>query len=166
MKSIIKDYENYLIYSDGRIWSNKAGRFLKVQLDTCGYPQVGLYNETGQKTTSVHRLVAEHFINGNEKGLQVNHINGIKTDNRIENLEWLTHSQNAQHAHDTGLMNTPNGSAQGSSKLVEKNIPEIFKRLASGETGKSIGDFFGVTGSAISLIKRGKNWAHMTQGLR
>ena len=70
---------------------------------TKGYRKIILRNGELKKTFLVHRLVAEAFILKTDKNLQVNHKNGIKDDNRIENLEWITYSENHLHAYATGL---------------------------------------------------------------
>ncbi len=69
-----------------------------------GYEKVLLYKNGNRKMISVHRIVAESFIPNYNKYPQVNHINGIKTDNRVENLEWCTPKQNVIHAHKNGLI--------------------------------------------------------------
>ena len=86
----------------------KKGTILKPQLKLYGYPEVNLYNEEGMKSRRVHRLVAETFIPNPENKPEVNHINGVKDDNRVENLEWVTPKENQIHAYETGLQKTTN----------------------------------------------------------
>ena len=79
------------------------GRILKFTTDNSGYPMVTLSALGKIKTFRIHRLVADVFIENPESKKTVNHINAIKTDNRIENLEWATQLENNQHAINTGL---------------------------------------------------------------
>ena len=92
----IPDYQNYSITSDGKVWSSKTNKFLKAGLGKIGYYIVALHNDNKQKTFNIHRLVAESYIKNDINKGYVNHINGIKTDNRVENLEWVTASENQQ----------------------------------------------------------------------
>lgn len=126
------------------------------------YVIVGLVGDDGiRKQWRVHRLVLlahgaprpsnEHFCN---------HINGIKTDNRIGNLEWVTRRENMQHAKEMGL-HTPQGSGNGRAKLTEKDIPEIRGRIAAGETNASIAANFNVSDASIWWIRKGVTWKHV-----
>ena len=93
-----------------RMWSSVQRRYvsrervLKQHKSLHGYLQIGLKTEGSRKLGLVHRLVAEAFIPNAENRREVNHINGIKTDNRVENLEWNTSHQNKVHAYANGLM--------------------------------------------------------------
>lgn len=97
MKSI-NGFENYSITKNGNILNTKTNRILKYVIDSSGYYQVNLYNKGKSKKFLIHRLVAIYFIPNLENKPQVNHINGIKTNNRIENLEWNTSKENINHA--------------------------------------------------------------------
>lgn len=94
----------YKVSPDGRIFSVRANRFVNPFLSTKGYHRIRLYisGDRKPKFLYVHRAVAEAYIS-NKNGLpQINHINGIKTDNRVDNLEWCTASQNVKHSWGMG----------------------------------------------------------------
>ena len=98
----IKGFPNYYITDSGDVYSRsykQTGRIKKIQQykNWKGYMSVALSNHTG-RTQMVHRLIAQAFIPNPENKPQINHKNGIKTDNRIENLEWVTALENIRHS--------------------------------------------------------------------
>lgn len=103
MQKLIDGFENYTISTDGKVYSKRNNIFLKPCIDKDGYLMVLLSNNGKRKKISIHRLVALNFMPNPENKPQVNHINGIKSDNRLENLEWVTASENIVHAWTIGL---------------------------------------------------------------
>lgn len=99
----INGFENYLIDEGGNVYSKLRNKKLKHFSNPDGYLLYKLYKDKKPFTIKIHRLVAEAFIPNPDNKPQVNHINGIKTDNRLINLEWVTKSENQKHAHKTGL---------------------------------------------------------------
>jgi hypothetical protein len=99
----IKGFEDYLITLDGKLFSLKTMKFLKLRVTNAGYNQIQLFNKDGYKYFSVHRLVAEAYIPNLENKEQVNHMDGNKLNNLACNLEWMTRSENQKHCSDTGL---------------------------------------------------------------
>lgn len=108
----------------------------------------------------IHRLVAEAFIPNPKNLPTVNHKNGVKTDNRVENLEWMTIEENNQHALRTGL-NRLIGEKSASAKLTESDVRQIRGLLKTQLTQKEIGNLFGVKAWIIKEIKFGRAWSHV-----
>lgn len=90
----IKGFERYEITDDGRVWSTISDIWRSTHLDKDGYVRVGLCGLYGKKNFGVHRLVAEAFIPNPDNLPEVNHINGNRADNRVENLEWVSFMDN------------------------------------------------------------------------
>ena len=90
----INNYTDYLIYDDGRVFGKKRNRFLKPRLHRDGYQQVSLCKDGKSKNHYIHRLVGVHYIENPNNKPQIDHINRIKTDNRLCNLRWNTRSEN------------------------------------------------------------------------
>ena len=150
--------EFYDISDQGRVrsWKGKEPRILKVGVSSNGYRNASIHINKKMHNKLVHKLVAKAFLGLSD--LQVNHKNGIKTDNRLENLEYVTQSENIVHAYKTGLMSPVQGEKHGFSKLTEKQVVEIFH--AKGAL-KVIAKKYGVVASIISLIKNKKRWVHV-----
>jgi len=162
LRKEIAGWPNYEVLSDGRVWSKKRSRFLKPSDNGKGYFQVGLCQGGEKKMVQVHRLVAQGFIPNPEAKKEVNHISGITSDNRVENLAWVSASENQRHAYKTGLKMAKQGERNGQSKLTEKNIIEIRQRYAAGDIYQyQLAEEFGVSQPLIGHIVRRSSWAHV-----
>lgn len=112
----IKNIPHLYISVDGNIFSKKTNKYLKPSYDSGGYLQIVLKINGSYKSFRVHRLLALTFIENPQNKPCVNHINAIRDDNRIENLEWCTHKENTAHSYRLG--NQGCGVKNGASKKV------------------------------------------------
>lgn len=130
-----------------------------------GYHRVGLMTSQGRKCIMVHRLVLETFSpKEDSENLQVNHIDGDKNNNSLDNLEWCTQTQNIQHSIKAGLRNNmPKGEKASCVKLTEKEVLEICELLKECKLSlNEIGKIYGVSKHAIFDIKRKRSWYWLT----
>lgn len=162
-KSVCNYEGRYMTSSIGRVSSLLSGfKILSTPINSHGYKYVLLYKDGKRKTCKVHRLVAEAFIKNEENKPSVNHINGIKTDNRVENLEWCTQSENVIHARENGLVQMVKGENNGRAKLVDEHVKNIRLLYATGFfTQKELGDYYGVGQTTISEVVLRKKWNHI-----
>lgn len=123
-----------------------------------GYANVNIRG----KHYSVHRLVALAWIPNPEGKEQVNHLNGIRDDNRVENLQWCTNEENRAHAAKFLDRNVRKGSDVTTSKLTEDDVKEIRALISDGKMyQKDIAKKYGVAPSTITWIKNGGAWSHV-----
>lgn len=103
MTKLITGFSNYSISEDGVITNIKTKTIKKPWLGKVGYYYIDLYSNNKSTKIAVHRLLAQAFIPNPDNKRTVNHIDGNKLNNKLDNLEWATQSENSQHAYDTGL---------------------------------------------------------------
>lgn len=161
----------YQVSSDGRIkrlefkkrnlltggFSTIRERILKPVKHYNGYLFVSLCNGE-QKEFSIHTLVARAFIPNPENKPEVNHKNGVKSDNHISNLEWCTTSENILHAYENGLR--PSGEKHHKSKLTLSQVNEIRELRKSGMTYKQLSKIYKIRDCSVRDIIIGKTWKY------
>lgn len=143
-------FDDYEITKEGQVINKTNGHILKPQPNSKGYLRVRIDG----KLRFVHRLVAEKYIPNPEHKEQVNHKNGDKTDNRTENLEWVSNQENRDHAVKNGLHLS--GEACPYSKLTLDQVKYI--RQHPEITNREYACMYGVSEGAIYDIKHYKDW--------
>jgi hypothetical protein len=125
----IKGYENlYSATEDGFIYSHRQNKNIVGDSNSSGYKRVILCKDKNRNRMFVHRLIAETFIENTEDKRTVNHINGIKTDNSVENLEWATDSEQHLHGWKLGLEKiTPNHIQEKNRKISKEKSEQLLK---------------------------------------
>ena len=160
----IKGFNNYDVSNKGRVrsWMNNRGtrlsepRFLSHNLDKYGYPYVVLYGRDMKHTARIHHLVALAFLGPRLKGHDINHKNGIRHDNRPENLEYTSRAGNLIHARDML------GKVNGTQILTRQCAIEVIALLTGGTLSyREIAAIFGVANNTIAQIWRGVTWADL-----
>ncbi len=104
---ILERNHNYAVNKKGEIFSFRRNHKLTPKVNHDGYLRIQLYYKGKCEFVSIHRLIAETFIANPENKAVVNHIDGNKQNNAVDNLEWCTQSENIRHAYDTGLAHQP-----------------------------------------------------------
>lgn len=124
------------------------------------YQIINLSKLDGSKRTfRVHRLVMMAFNPVKDMNeLEVNHMDGNKKNNKLENLEWCTTSENQIHAFKTGLKEARKGEESNFSKLTKKDVKKVFELREKGLLQREIAEIIGCTRSNISYILKGKSW--------
>lgn len=142
---------DYWITSDGEVYSVKGGktRLLKNRIQAGGYYQVNLHIEKLSNQKLVHRLVGIYFIPNPENKPQINHKDGNKLNNHYTNLEWVSPSENMEHARKNNLVEP------GKRKLNMEKAEEIRN---SSEKTKTLAQIYQVSRSVIIKIKNNQAW--------
>jgi hypothetical protein len=167
----IPGYEGlYEVSTNGRVrsyhnfgWQKRKNPvILKPHISVYGYPQISLCKDKAVRNVNIHRIVAMVFLpTPPYSNMQIDHINGIKTDNRVSNLEWVTPRENTMRSLALGLK--PTGERHGMSKLTERDVLDMrFLYKQGGYTHRGLGKMFGVSHCVVGRILRGESWVHIT----
>jgi len=164
----VKGYEgHYKVSNLGRIFSvereikigtnirKTGGKCMKTRVSKLGYERVTLNKFQVEKGYFIHRLVAVTFLGDYSNSLQVNHKDGNKLNNHLENLEWVSAKENIRHALQTGLINRK-GRITKLNKLFDEDVRKIKILLEKKVIGKCIASLFKVSQQTISSIKHGR----------
>jgi len=161
----VKDFEGlYQVSNLGnvkRLISERvfAERLIGRTIDRYGYVKRVLSKNGKNNHFTEHRLVAIAFIDNPNNKQAVNHINGIKTDNIVQNLEWCTNKENKEHAVITGITNQK-GVKHNMCKLTEEQVCEI-RKIGFSQTRMSLSKKYGVSRTHILRLIKNKGWEHI-----
>lgn len=145
----------------GRVRRIKHGVWIQRKLNTKhGYVQMKFRCEGQVKFHYVHVLIAKAFIGEKERGIQVNHINGNKSDNRLENLEYCTVSENHKHAFRMGLK-SHKGAKHTQAKLNDIRVLTAKLAKMRGVSSRALADIYGVSRASIDDAVLGRHWPHV-----
>ena len=152
----IKGYEKfYSADESGFIWSHRQKKPLKIFINNSGYECLVLNSGKNRKKFLVHRLIAQTFIPNPKKLKCVNHKDGNKRNNVLKNLEWVSYSENIQHA-------LKSGRPFGRRKLTEEQVKEIRNIYAEGLTKQiELAKAYSIDQTVISEIVLHKIWKHV-----
>ncbi|UQT02747.1 winged helix-turn-helix DNA-binding protein [Serratia phage vB_SmaM-Sureiya] len=155
--------EDYLVYPDGKVWSELNHKWLKSALS-----KVSGYLIFGKNVTKVvggsptlHRILAHCFKGGIPEGMTVDHLDGDKLNNELDNLEIVTHAENTKRAYAAGLAKGKKGSANSGAKLTEDDAIKVFQCLQKGWSNHDIAKLVNLHPNYISLMRHGKRWKHL-----
>lgn len=153
----------YVVSSKGRVKAiGKRSRYrvLTASIHRQGYERVKLSVDKFNKTYLVHRLVAEAFIRNPNNKATVNHLDGIKNNNCVWNLEWATQQENNQHAHSTGLSKTTITQIKAMclrAKITKEQILEIQELYKQGRSQLDLSLLYDISKAQICRIVNGKS---------
>lgn len=162
----MKQYYNYTVHKEGYVTSHYNKKPLTVQQykrnkqgKKVVYPRVRIRKDKKSCWVALHRLVAEMFIPNPDNLPHINHKDGNRLNNHVDNLEWCTHEQNIRHAVENGL--NPKGERQGIAVATEEIVREIRKLHSEGFTYPQIAEVVGLKRRTVEAIGSGQNWKHI-----
>lgn len=137
----------------------REGRILAIEHNGKGYSRVKLCDGGHEQYYFVHVLVAEAFIGPCPPGCEVSHKNNVRDDNRVDNLEYLTHAENIRKARDD--RNMTRGESHPKAVLDSDTVRRIRAMAATGQSGGSIARELGLQSGTVRAVITGKSWGHV-----
>lgn len=157
-------YIDYVVSSLGRVYSLKTKKMLKPLITPNGYYRVRLYCDGYSKYKSIHRLVALSFLDNDEDKPFVNHIDGVKTNNALCNLEWVTESENNLHAYAHGLAKAKIGEESHFARYSKESVRDACELMESGMyTLPEISKLTCIPTAMLYLIRDRKSWVNVSK---
>lgn len=153
------NYQNYEVSENGDVYNTVTKRFLKQRIDHTGYMNVTMRDNGGKwRTVKVHRILAQTYIPNPDDKPEVNHIDGVKTNNKLTNLEWVTSKENKQHGLEMGLYDNIIAEKNITSTLSNEQVHKICLLLQDGVRNSDVADMMGISRDIVGHIKSGNIW--------
>lgn len=157
----LNKYPMYYFSTLGNVRHIYSIKNRKIIKDKKGYCNITIRHNNKMHKIYIHKIIALLNIPNPDNLPQVNHKDGNKQNNSIDNLEWCTAKQNIQHAHATGIVNVCKGSNQHMAKITEEQVNIIRTEIVNGKKQKDIAKYFNVSPSLICNINKGRTWKHV-----
>ena len=157
----IPGWPEYSITKEGRVWSYWTNRWLKPSKDLQGRLMVILYNDK-RRACRLHRLVLETYVGPCPQGMECRHLDGIETNNKLDNLKWGTHSENELDKVEHGTISR--GEQSSCAKLTESIvllIRQLWNIRWMDIQQRELAEMFGVSPDTICLIVNRRRWKHI-----
>lgn len=154
-----REYNGYQVSNYGKV-INKNGKVLSTNVDSHGYVTTSITGLNRDRIKGMHRIVATVFL-PNPNGLpEVNHLDGVKTNNRIDNLEWCTKKGNQDH--EALVLQQRSGTNNYMNKLTDEKVIEIHNLCKEGNLlYKDIAKLYEISNTVVSSIARAIRWRHL-----
>ena len=152
----IAEFPGYEVSDRGRVRSFRVPRILRVEQKARGHPSVWLMRGGRPQRQALHRLVLRAFAGEPPAGCEGCHNDGDVTNNQLKNLRWDTHENNMRDKRRHGTQ--PCGASHPNAKVSVADAQKMKALLAEGKSGAEIARLFGVSGTTVSEVKRGRHW--------
>ena len=149
----------YRVSDQGRVANSRTGHLLQLRVDRGGYLRSALSGGGKHRQIPNHQAVMLAFIGPKPDNHEVNHINNVRTDNRVGNLEWVTRQQNTDHREAFG--HSVRGEGNGRARLTVAEVKEIRRRRAAGELLTTMAKEFNVHKNTIRFAASGGTWPNI-----
>lgn len=154
-------WSGYFATKNGSVYGKRGSVLSPIKHHT-GYSVMTVRGRGKQKQLRIHRFVWECCVGPIPKDLVINHINGDKSDNSLENLELVSTQDNVIHAWDVlGRVSSNKGASHHNTKLTEQQAMQVIRLCGEGVSNKEIGGLYGLHPNYVSLIRHNKRWKHL-----
>ena len=163
---IIEEYPPFAVDVEGSVYNTNTNNKLNPHIDAYGYLRASTTSGGEKCNALVHRLLAIAFIPNLDGLPQVNHKDGIKTNNTLSNLEWCTNQDNSDHANRSGLRDSMLGEGSHFNVHTESTVKLICELLQEGSRNVDISRVLKVPICLVSDVRAGRSWTQVSKNYR